>query len=152
MEPVSLKKSTPETETSEKSNTVPSSTIFQEVPDVRRRGDDCRMPDCRSAIPQKLLKFIPGLPINFLVGGTVKKEENMETQDFLRVINELDFILDDIDDISGQLDLTKAENNRMFQAISSTEKTKKILVELFPSIKSLDYDIREDLAAELMES
>jgi hypothetical protein len=32
----------------------------------------------------------------------------METQDFLRVINELDFILDDIDEISGQLDLTKA--------------------------------------------
>jgi uncharacterized protein Yka (UPF0111/DUF47 family) len=37
----------------------------------------------------------------------------METQDFLRVINELDFILDDIDEISGQLDLTKAENNKI---------------------------------------
>jgi uncharacterized protein Yka (UPF0111/DUF47 family) len=76
----------------------------------------------------------------------------METQDFLRVINELDFILDDIDEISGQLDLTKAENNKMYQAISSIEKTKKIFVELFPSIKSLDTDVREDLTAELMES
>jgi len=76
----------------------------------------------------------------------------METQDFLRVINELDFILDDIDEISGQLDLTKAENNKVYQAISSIEKSKKILVELFPNIKSLDYELREDLSAELMDS
>ena len=76
----------------------------------------------------------------------------METQDFLRVINELDFILDDIDEISGQLDLTKAENNKMYQAISGIEKTKKILVDLFPNIKSLDYEVREDLTDELMES
>ena len=76
----------------------------------------------------------------------------MEAQDFLRVINELEFILDDIDEISGQLDLTKTENNKMFRAISSIEKSKKILVELFPNIKSLEYHIREDLAAELTES
>ncbi len=76
----------------------------------------------------------------------------MEAQDFLRVINELEFILDDIDEISGQLDLTKAENNKMFRAISSIEKSKEILVELFPNIKSLEYDVREDLTAELMET
>lgn len=76
----------------------------------------------------------------------------MEAQDFLRVINELEFILDDIDEISGQLDLTKTENNKMFRAISSIEKSKKILVELFPNIKSLEYDVREDLTAELTES
>ena len=76
----------------------------------------------------------------------------METQDFLRVINELDFILDDIDEISGQLDLTKTENNKIYRAISGIEKSKKILVELFPSIKSLDYEVREDLTAELMDS
>jgi uncharacterized protein Yka (UPF0111/DUF47 family) len=75
----------------------------------------------------------------------------METQDLLRVINELDFILDDIDEISGQLDLTKAENNKLYQAIRSIEKSKKILVELFPNIKSLDYELREDLSAELMD-
>jgi hypothetical protein len=85
-------------------------------------------------------------------GDSKKRRATMETQDFLRVINELDFILDDIDEISGQLDLTKAENNKMFQAISSIEKTKKILVELFPNIKSLDFDVREDLTAELIES
>jgi len=76
----------------------------------------------------------------------------METQDLLRVISELDFILDDIDEISEQLDLTKAENNKMYQAISSIEKSKKIFVDLFPNIKSLDYDVREDLTAELMDS
>ncbi len=76
----------------------------------------------------------------------------MEAQDFLRVINELEFILDDIDEISGQLDLTKAENNKMFRAISSIEKSKEILVELFPNIKSLEYDVREDLSAELLDN
>ncbi|MDX1707683.1 MAG: hypothetical protein R3274_03715 [Desulfobacterales bacterium] len=76
----------------------------------------------------------------------------MEAQDFLRVINELEFILDDIDEISGQLDLTKSENNKMFRAISSIEKSKEILVELFPNIKSLEYDVREDLSAELLEN
>ena len=76
----------------------------------------------------------------------------MEAQDLLRVINELEFILDDIDEISGQLDLTKTENNKMFRAISSIEKSKEILVELFPNIKSLDYDVREDLSAELLET
>ncbi|MBW2437183.1 MAG: hypothetical protein PVH74_05520 [Desulfobacterales bacterium] len=76
----------------------------------------------------------------------------MEAQDFLRVINELEFILDDIDEISGQLDLTKAENSKMFRAISSIEKSKEILVDLFPSIKSLEYDVREDLTAELSDT
>jgi uncharacterized protein Yka (UPF0111/DUF47 family) len=76
----------------------------------------------------------------------------METQDFLRVISELDFILDDIDEISAQLDLTKSENNKMFQAINSIEKSKQILVGLFPNIKSLDYDVREDLTTELADS
>jgi uncharacterized protein Yka (UPF0111/DUF47 family) len=76
----------------------------------------------------------------------------METQDFLRVINELDFILDDIDEIAGQLELTKSEHNKISQAISSIEKSKKILIDLFPIIKSLEYDVREDLTAELMDS
>ena len=76
----------------------------------------------------------------------------METQDFLRVINELDFILDDIDEVAGQLELTKSELNKISQAISSIEKSKKILIDLFPIIKSLEYDVREDLTAELMDS
>ncbi len=76
----------------------------------------------------------------------------METQNFLRVFSELDFILDDIDEIAGQLELTKSEHNKISQAISSIEKSKKILIDLFPIIKSLEYDVREDLTAELMDS
>jgi uncharacterized protein Yka (UPF0111/DUF47 family) len=76
----------------------------------------------------------------------------METQDFLRVISELDFILDDIDEMAEQLELTKSEHNKISQAIDSIEKSKKILVDLFPVIKSLEYDVREDLNAELMDS
>ena len=76
----------------------------------------------------------------------------METQDFLRVISELDFVLDDIDEISDQLELTKGERNKISQAINSIEKSKRILVDLFPIIKSLEYDVREDLTAELMDS
>ena len=75
----------------------------------------------------------------------------MEIEDFLRVINEFDFICDDIDEIRGQVDLTKSENNKISEAVESIEKAKQILVALFPSLKSLDLDIREDLEAELMD-
>ena len=75
----------------------------------------------------------------------------METEDILRVINEFDFICDDIDEIRGQVDLTKSEKNKISQAVENVEKAKQILVALFPSLKSLDLDIREDLEAELMD-
>lgn len=75
----------------------------------------------------------------------------MEIEDFLRVINEFDFICDDIDEIRGQIDLTKSENNKISQAVENIEKAKQILAALFPSLKSLDLDIREDLEAELMD-
>ena len=75
----------------------------------------------------------------------------METEDFLRVINELDFIRDDIEDIGGRLDLTKSECNQISRAITALEKSRKILAELFPNIKSLGSDVREDLATELVE-
>ena len=75
----------------------------------------------------------------------------METEDFLRVINEIDFICDDIDEIKVQLNLTKSENNKILQAIENVEKAKKILVELFPKIKSLDMDVREDLVSGLID-
>ena len=75
----------------------------------------------------------------------------METDDFLRVINEFDFIRDDIDEIKAQIDLTKSEDKKMLLAVENIEKAKNILIELFPSIKSLDTDMREDLQGELME-
>jgi tRNA A37 threonylcarbamoyladenosine dehydratase len=75
----------------------------------------------------------------------------MEAEDFYRVISEFDFICDDIDEIKGRIDLTKTENNKLSQAISSIEKARKILTELFPTIKSLAEDVREDLQAEFAD-
>ena len=75
----------------------------------------------------------------------------MEIEDFLRVINEFDFICDDIDEIRGQIDLTKSESNKISQAVENIEKARQILVALFPNLKSLDLDMREDLEAELID-
>ena len=41
--------------------------------------------------------------------------------------------------------------NRIIQAITNIEKAKKILTELFPNIKSLNNDVREDLAEEFAD-
>jgi hypothetical protein len=44
--------------------------------------------------------------------------------------------------------VTKSETHKISQAITNIEKARKILTELFPNIKSLNHEIREDLAAE----
>jgi hypothetical protein len=75
----------------------------------------------------------------------------MQSEDFFRVISEVEFICDDIDEIKDQIDLTKSENNKISQAIVSIEKAKKILTDLFPNIKSLTEDVREDLEAEFAD-
>jgi hypothetical protein len=72
----------------------------------------------------------------------------MEAEDFFRVISEVEFICDDIDELKEQVDLTKSENHKISEAITNIENARKILTELFPNIKSLNSDIREDLAAE----
>lgn len=73
----------------------------------------------------------------------------MEAEDFYRVISEVDFICDDIDEIKDHINLTKTEGQKISQAILSIEKAKKILTDLFPNIKSLNEDVREDLEEEL---
>ena len=75
----------------------------------------------------------------------------MEAEDIYRVISEYDFICDDIDEINGRINLTAAETNKISQAVSSIEKARRILTELFPTIKSLDEDVREDLQAEFAD-
>ena len=75
----------------------------------------------------------------------------MEAEDFFRVISEFEFICDDIDEIKERLDLTKTEDQKISQAISSIIRARKILTELFPNIKSLDSDVREDLEAEFTD-
>ena len=75
----------------------------------------------------------------------------MEAEDFFRVISEFEFICDDIDEIKERLDLTKSEDQKISQAISSIIRARNILTELFPNIKSLDSDVREDLEAEFTD-
>ena len=75
----------------------------------------------------------------------------MQAEDFFRVISEFEFICDDIDEIKEQINLTKSEDDKISQAIVSIEKAKKILTELFPNIKSLTEDVREDLEAEFAD-
>jgi hypothetical protein len=75
----------------------------------------------------------------------------MRTEDLLRVIGDVDFIREDIDEITGQLQLTKPEARRLSQAISSLETAKSILIDLFPTVRSLSAEVREELSAALAE-
>ncbi len=75
----------------------------------------------------------------------------MQAEDFFRVISEVDFICDDIDEIKYQVDLTTSENNKIIQAITSIEKARNILTDLFPNIKSLTADVRSDLEQEFVD-
>ena len=75
----------------------------------------------------------------------------MQAEDFFRVISEFEFICEDIDEIKERIDLTKSEDHKISQAIGSLEKARKILTDLFPNIKSLNEDVREDLEAEFAD-
>ena len=70
---------------------------------------------------------------------------------FYRVISEFDFICDDIDEIKDSISLTEKEDYKFSQSIVSIEKAKKILTDLFPKIKSLTADMREDLREEFAD-
>jgi len=75
----------------------------------------------------------------------------MQAEELLNVINECDVLRDDIDDVRGRVQLTRAEGSKLDQAVSHVDKAKSILSGLFPCIKSLGEDVREDLQAELGE-
>jgi len=87
---------------------------------------------------------------NFSGENFNKRGINMETEDFLRVITEFEFICEDIGEIKEQIDLTNSEIQKISQAITSVENAKKILTELFPKIESLTKDLREDLTSEFV--
>ena len=75
----------------------------------------------------------------------------MQAEDFFRVISEFEFICDDIDEIKERIDLTQSEDHKISQAIGSLERARKILTDLFPNIKSLNEDVREDLEEEFAD-
>ena len=72
----------------------------------------------------------------------------MDTEDFVRIVNDLDFILEDIDDLTRPLDLTQNEKRQLTNAGTQIENARDLLMKLFPEIRSLDPDTREDLLAE----
>jgi uncharacterized protein Yka (UPF0111/DUF47 family) len=73
----------------------------------------------------------------------------MDAETFLRLINEIDFVLDDIAELKDQLQLTKSESSRLSRAVAKIEESKDMLRQLFPAIQSLDDSVREDLESEL---
>jgi hypothetical protein len=76
----------------------------------------------------------------------------MQTEELMNVINECEVLRDDIDDIRGRIQLTPTEGNKLNQAVSCVDKAKSILSVLFPAIKSLSEDVREELLGELGDS
>jgi len=75
----------------------------------------------------------------------------MQAEEFLNVINECEVLRDDIDDLRIRVQLTRAEGNKLDQAGACVDKAKSILSGLFPAIKSLSEEVREDLQGELGE-
>ena len=75
----------------------------------------------------------------------------MDAETFLRLINEIDFVLDDIAELKVQLHLSKSEANRLSRAVAKIEESKDMLRQLFPAIQSLDESVREELESELAE-
>jgi len=75
----------------------------------------------------------------------------MQAEEFLNVINECEVLRDDIDDIRGRVPLTRIEGSQLDQAAACLDKAKAILSGLFPAIRSLSEDVREELQDELGE-
>jgi hypothetical protein len=75
----------------------------------------------------------------------------MQAEELLNVISECEVLRDDIDDVRGRVPLTRGEGSKLNQAVSCVDKAKSILVSLFPAIRSLGEEVREELQAELGE-
>lgn len=73
----------------------------------------------------------------------------MQVDDFIRVVDDLEFILEDLDELTAPISLSNGENNKLKSATACIESAKKTLSELFSSIKSLESDLRENLRDQL---
>jgi len=76
----------------------------------------------------------------------------MQAEEFMNVINECDVLRDDIEDIRSRVQLTSTEGTKLNHAVVYVDNAKSILSGLFPAIKSLSEDVREELQGELGES
>jgi hypothetical protein len=75
----------------------------------------------------------------------------MNAEELLNIINECEVLRDDIEDVRGRLPLSRTEGDKLTRASACVDKAKSILAVLFPGIKALDEDVREELQAELSD-
>lgn len=73
----------------------------------------------------------------------------MDTEEFLNIISECDVLREDIDEIRERVALTASEVGRLAKASDHVDKAKSVLAGLFPTIGSLNDDVKQDLAEEL---
>lgn len=73
----------------------------------------------------------------------------MDAEEFLNIISECDVLREDIDEIRERVAMTASEVNKLAKASDHVDKAKSVLAGLFPTIRSLDEDVKEDLAEEL---
>ena len=101
-----------------------------------------------------IIRQVPDITIRDYVKGQSLQIERPEAPNKELPIDRakyFNFICDDIDEIKERLELTRSENQKMSQAITSIEKARNILTQLFPNIKSLKSDVREDLETEFAD-
>mgnify|MGYP005847944987 CR=1 FL=1 len=73
----------------------------------------------------------------------------MDAEEFLNIISECDVLREDIDEVRERVALTPSEANRLAKAAEHVDKAKSVLAGLFPAIRSLEEDVKEELADEL---
>jgi hypothetical protein len=73
----------------------------------------------------------------------------MDAEEFLNIISECDVLREDIDEVRERVALTASEGNRLAKAADHVDKAKSVLAGLFPTIRSLEDAVRENLAEEL---
>ncbi len=73
----------------------------------------------------------------------------MDAEEFLNIISECDVLREDIDEVRERVSLTASEGNKLAKASDHVDKAKSVLADLFPTIRSLDGAVKEDLVEEL---
>jgi len=72
----------------------------------------------------------------------------MDANTFVDVIGYLGFALDKIEVITSQIDLTEEASQKILTAKTNIDETMNSLKKFFPTIKSIDNQIREELKNE----
>jgi hypothetical protein len=73
----------------------------------------------------------------------------MDAEEFLNIISECEVLREDIDEVRERVALSASEGSKLAKASDHVDKAKSVLADLFPTIRSLDDEVREDLAEEL---